>query len=163
MMKTLLHDYIKYNCWANNILTDRVLILDSDKVYKTSASSFPSIGLTLLHIRNAEDFWYHVISEGRVDVAEEQLIELPIGKVVQELLDSSGKMKERFLQFSEEELARKIRGPQFSASRSHFILHCINHNTYHRGQIITMMRQLEETDQIPNTDFDTYLWNLGLT
>lgn len=36
------------------------------------------------------------------------------------------------------------------------LLHLFNHGTYHRGQLVTMLRQLGETDKIPSTDFSTY-------
>jgi uncharacterized damage-inducible protein DinB len=32
------------------------------------------------------------------------------------------------------------------------LLHLFNHNTYHRGQLVTMLRQLG-MDKIPATDF----------
>jgi len=45
--------------------------------------------------------------------------------------------------------------------------HVFNHATYHRGQLVTMLRQLGQ-DKIPDTDFYTYcrlkgirIWDLG--
>jgi uncharacterized damage-inducible protein DinB len=36
------------------------------------------------------------------------------------------------------------------------IHHCMNHSTYHRGQIVTIARNLELTDP-PSTDFMRYV------
>ena len=49
---------------------------------------------------------------------------------------------------------KNSKGIQFS-SYSETILHCINHSTYHRGQIITMLRQLGQNNLL-STDYITY-------
>jgi len=36
------------------------------------------------------------------------------------------------------------------------IMHCMNHSTYHRGQIITLLRELGATE-IPGTDMIAYI------
>ncbi|MGZ3861095.1 MAG: DinB family protein, partial [Flavisolibacter sp.] len=40
----------------------------------------------------------------------------------------------------------------FKQPVSQMLLHLFNHNTYHRGQLVTILRQLE-VGKIPQTDF----------
>lgn len=44
------------------------------------------------------------------------------------------------------------------AAKYDFMMHVINHNTYHRGQIVTIARMLGVFENIPNTDYEAYLW-----
>lgn len=43
---------------------------------------------------------------------------------------------------------------EFRVPRGQIILHAINHTSYHRGQIVTMLRMLGV--QAPNTDLTHY-------
>jgi len=45
-----------------------------------------------------------------------------------------------------------LKGEQFSTRFASVIMHCMNHGTYHRGQLVTMFRQLG-LNEIPSTDF----------
>ena len=45
---------------------------------------------------------------------------------------------------------------QFKQPVYEMLMHLFNHQTYHRGQLITMLRQTGETN-IPNTDLIAYL------
>jgi uncharacterized damage-inducible protein DinB len=44
------------------------------------------------------------------------------------------------------------RGEQFEQPLADLILHICNHGTYHRGQLVTMLRSLD-VNNIPQTDF----------
>jgi uncharacterized damage-inducible protein DinB len=44
------------------------------------------------------------------------------------------------------------RGEQFAQPVYEVVMHVFNHSTYHRGQLVTMMRQLGENN-LPQTDF----------
>lgn len=50
------------------------------------------------------------------------------------------------------------KGQEFTTANAEVIQHCIQHSTYHRGQIVTMARGLGLTDP-PSTDFTTYVRN----
>ncbi|MCY7292102.1 MAG: hypothetical protein LH615_07960, partial [Ferruginibacter sp.] len=45
---------------------------------------------------------------------------------------------------------------QFKQPVYEMILHLFNHQTYHRGQLITMLRQVDEKN-IPNTDLISFM------
>jgi uncharacterized damage-inducible protein DinB len=49
-------------------------------------------------------------------------------------------------------------GTQYKQPIWQMLLHVFNHATYHRGQVVNMLRQLG-VDKIPSTDFST--WAVG--
>ena len=49
-----------------------------------------------------------------------------------------------------------LNGTEDSRPRSKMIHHCMNHSTYHRGQIVTMARNFGLTDT-PSTDYMKYV------
>jgi uncharacterized damage-inducible protein DinB len=48
-----------------------------------------------------------------------------------------------------------LMGNQFETPVSQVLLHVFHHSTYHRGQLISLLRQARET-VIPRTDFIAY-------
>ena len=44
-----------------------------------------------------------------------------------------------------------LRGERWEYSLSHMMLHVVNHSSFHRGQVIALLRQLGQTP--PATDF----------
>ena len=49
-----------------------------------------------------------------------------------------------------------LKGDPMKNSVYEIAFHCLNHSTYHRGQLITILRQLGAID-LPGTDFIAYL------
>lgn len=68
-------------------------------------------------------------------------------------------MTELIKSFSEEELSKevKIESPWFQCNlpRYEYLIQVINHGTYHRGQIVTIERNIGITDAT-NTDYNFY-------
>ncbi|MBG9377513.1 DinB family protein [Panacibacter sp. DH6] len=158
MIKAAILDYTIYNHWANQTLTGWLRSLDSTLLYKESKSSFASIAHTLQHMINAQNFWYAVISNAGIDDHDEQLQPGTVDEIMGALLKGSQQIVDVVNMLTEDGLAAKVSSPAITKSRYEFILHTINHNSYHRGQIITICRVLGINHNIPNTDYDTYLW-----
>jgi uncharacterized damage-inducible protein DinB len=78
--------------------------------------------------------------------------------VIDELNAGAQKMVEVYSNYTEEELCERVKTTDMIQSRAFLIMHAINHNSYHRGQIITMCRILGLTKNIPSTDYDVFLW-----
>ena len=47
---------------------------------------------------------------------------------------------------------QNFKGEQFKQPIYQMLLHVFNHGTYHRGQLVNMLRQLD-VEKIPSTDF----------
>ena len=149
-MKALLDHYVAYGLWADTRFVERLqhewdVVLDA-----VVPSSFPSLRATLLHIRNAEHAWWGRITKQASNwPAEED------GSLSTVLAHSKG-FSGAVLQMDEGMLHemrqyQDLRGNTHEQPVWQMVLHCVNHSTQHRGQLITMMRFLGLKD-IPTND-----------
>jgi|KBSSwiS6_1023812.scaffolds.fasta_scaffold05537_3 uncharacterized damage-inducible protein DinB len=153
----LIREYAAYNAWANEKLVNYLLTKPKELLTITTASSYCSIIRTLGHVLDSQDFWVAVIKQQEfVDRQEEELNNMDA--VLNPLIDQSIKMNEFVNSFSEEHLCRKIKTPWIEEEKPVYevLQHAFNHSTYHRGQVITMGRQLGFEDGVM-TDFYEYL------
>jgi uncharacterized damage-inducible protein DinB len=151
-------NYARYNLWANQTLTGWLKTLGNDLLYRQTPSSFPSVDLTLQHMVRAQNFWLAVLTKANISQLDETIKVNAVNTVVDDLLAGSQKMLDTFSAYSEVQLLEQVKSPDLVKSRYEFILHAINHNSYHRGQIITMTRCLGVEGNIPSTDYDVFLW-----
>jgi uncharacterized damage-inducible protein DinB len=82
---------------------------------------------------------------------------------VNELLDQNKQWEEWITGASERAIEHVFhyqnkKGSQFKQPIYQMVLHVFNHGTYHRGQLVNMLRQLG-IDKIPQTDF--IIWARG--
>ncbi|MFL5753274.1 MAG: DinB family protein, partial [Bacteroidia bacterium] len=52
---------------------------------------------------------------------------------------------------------KNTKGEPFNTSNSGIIMHCMNHSTFHRGQLVTMLRGLGYEGAVDSTDLISYL------
>jgi len=152
-IQKVIFGYSKYNHWTNEQLSGWLVGLGEPFLYKETASSFANIALTVQHMQESQQYWLgHIAKKALVlaDGKSENNINL--------LLEGSRLMLDTYGTYTEEELLETVRSTDMARSRYEFILHSINHNTYHRGQIVTMCRQLGIVDNIPAMDYDVFLW-----
>ena len=156
-MKQLLQQYAAYNIWANRIITERIAQLPPDTIHREMNSSFGSIYKTVVHLMDAETIWWH-----RLKLQEH--VEWPgknfdgkFEELSQQLLFLSRQWND-WIQHSNEINLGHVFGYQ-NSKKEYFkqpvyemLLHLFNHQTFHRGQLVTMMRQ-NGIEKIPATDF----------
>ena len=157
LLKKIISRYTQYNLWANQILTGWLKTLNRDLLYKQTPSSFNSIDLTLQHMIHAQNFWLTVLAREDFTKLDETLKVNAADIVMNELLAGSQRMLDTFTMYTQEDLSEQVSNDVTTQSRYEFIIHAFNHNTHHRGQIITMSRCLGVENNIPNTDYDTFL------
>ena len=159
-LKKLISSYTRYNHWANEKITQWLKTLETNILYKETPSSFPSIDLTLQHMNHAQNFWRPIITETYVTRPDETIRANAADSVIKDLLAGSQEMLNKFSAYSEEELRKQIKHPDIDMLRDRYeyILHGIKHNSYHRGQIITMSRCLGVVNDIPALDYEVFLW-----
>ena len=158
ILQTAILDYTLYNHWANEVLTGWLKSVDDQLLYREIKSSFPGIDLTLQHMNHAQNFWHAVISNSDINSLDEELRTGSVDWVMTELLKGSQNLINLVNSLNDDDLMSKVSSPAMTKTKYEFMLHVVNHNSYHRGQIITISRSLDVTDNIPNTDYDTYLW-----
>ncbi|RYY89152.1 MAG: hypothetical protein EOO15_07000 [Chitinophagaceae bacterium] len=159
-MKSLLLSYAQYNVWANDLLLQAIRPLTTEKLTQEVASSFPSLRQTLLHVMDAESIWWQrlqlqekVIRPSESFAGDTEALALAIRKLDQQWLDFVHKSGEHVL--THEFIYLDWKRQQHKSVTAQMLLHVFNHNTFHRGQLVTMLRQLGET-AIPATDY--ILW-----
>ncbi len=158
MLKKVVTRLLDFNLWANERLTTWLLTLDHTLLYRPTKSSFGTIDRTLQHIVSGQVFW-NLILAGQ-QVGEFNLPERAnaIEEVAADVSKSSRQLISTCSQFNEQQLTGPIHAPDSKQSRYEYILHVVNHGTYHRGQIVTLCRALEINGEIPVTDYDGFLW-----
>jgi uncharacterized damage-inducible protein DinB len=160
-MLSTLEIYSQYNHWANHLLFSKIENeLSEEQLDKEIISSFPSLRKTVYHIWDAEFIWLKRLNGESPEggVSKDYNGNFPEAKKVILKLDQD------FIDFVltiDEQKAntnftyKNIFGQTFTNPIWQSIHHCMNHSSYHRGQIVTMMRQLGLSD-IPATDFIAY-------
>lgn len=157
VINQLMKNYTGYNLWANTTLVNWLRSKPAELLEKEIASSFPSIRLTLHHIWQAQQYWLSVLQR------EAPKVDLPQADSVEDVLNGIVAQSEELLEYiqsvDDEIIEEKtlIVSPWFQSSFPNFeyIMHCMNHSTYHRGQIVTIARQLGFNDA-PMTDYNFY-------
>ncbi|MBA3901260.1 MAG: DinB family protein, partial [Bacteroidetes bacterium] len=139
-MKEILSNYTAYNFWANKKVLDFIDDLPKELLDKEVSSSFRSIQKTILHIWDAELIWVSRLKGKSMDFWPSQQLDKKTS--INGLLDVSQDWVE-FVQtkennyFNQECFYKSIAGKEFSEKIHTIIMHCMNHSTFHRGQVIT--------------------------
>ena len=156
-MKELLEQYATYNIWANEKLTEILHPLGDDVVLATFPSSFSSIHATLLHMWDAESIWWQRMKLQEVIVAPSTTFKGSTLDVSTSLIHQN-KVWEAWIKNASVAaldhvfLYQNSRKEQFKQPIFQMLMHVFNHGTYHRGQLVNMLRQAG-VQKIPQTDF----------
>jgi uncharacterized damage-inducible protein DinB len=149
-----------YNIWANDIVHSWLNRIDEQQWEQPLVSSFESIAATALHIAGAETIWLERLK----DVKQPTWLPGVFKGNKKELLDlwkSASKNLEIFIDgFDEKKLEdiftyRRINGQVFQIQYKKVFAHILNHSSYHRGQLVTLLRQVGFTD-LGSTDLTTF-------
>jgi uncharacterized damage-inducible protein DinB len=153
----MLHKYTAYNLWANEQIANWLKDAPEDVFNQEIESSFSTIRKTLIHIWNAEYGWLNAIKNEPWGEAPGQQFEGDGQALLQGLMTASKAFHLHVSSLSPEAIestTTNSRGTTISIGD--MIQHCMNHSTYHRGQLITMGRQAGLTTP-PRTDFIYYI------
>jgi uncharacterized damage-inducible protein DinB len=156
-MKELLRQLAAYNVWASQKLCEVVSTLSPELQQKELPSSFASLLSTILHMWDAESIWWQRMKLQEVITRPSENFSGNATEAMQGLLQQS-KLWEEWINaatdmgldhvFSYQNTKReKFKQPVYQV-----LLHIMNHGTYHRGQLVNMLRQLSH-QKIPATDF----------
>src|SRR5438093_8980163 len=136
-----------YNAWANRLLFDAAAALSDEVYHRDLKSSFGGIHGTLAHIVWAEQLWLNRWL-GRPNPA------VPQGKDLATLAAARARWEAIEVErlgwlagFDEPRLAatlavRPSSGGEYVHTFRQMFRHVVDHSTYHRGQLVTLLRQL---------------------
>ena len=136
-----------FNRWANSRMRAAIANLTAEQLTQDMKNSFPSVHDTVLHIMTSEWVWLArwmgtsptaMPAEWR-DYTLEQInrewaaIETAQTAFVERLREGE---LDRIVEY------RNLTGELHSNALWQLMRHMVNHSTYHRGQVTTMLRQL---------------------
>jgi uncharacterized damage-inducible protein DinB len=137
----------EFNAWANRRMLGAVAVVKREEFLRPMGSSFSSLRDTTAHVYGAEWIWLERF-QGRSPAS------LPDGAEFQDVAGLQERWTElegRLLGFvrslTQEDLNRVLEYKTLKFGVYHNPLwqsmqHVVNHGTYHRGQVTTLLRQL---------------------
>lgn len=139
-----------YNAWANRKLFPVLAALPGDAYFRDLKSSHGGIHGTLCHIVWAEELWLNrwlgkpnpAVPQGRdlatleVAVARWERVEAGRDAFLGGLSDG---------RLDETRAVKPSTGGEFVHTYREMFAHAVDHSSYHRGQIVTMLRQIGVT------------------
>jgi uncharacterized damage-inducible protein DinB len=156
-MKEILLQLSAYNVWANQLLINTMSALPEDKQKQEVASSFSSLHKTLIHMWDAESIWWQRVKlQERINIPSQQFSG-SFAEAAGNLLHQNREWNGWVQAANDHQLVhvfqyQNLKGEQFKQPIFQMLIHLFNHGTYHRGQLITMLRQLG-VEKLPQTDF----------
>jgi len=153
---------LAYNRWANQRMLSALEKLTAGQLNSSSQSSFASIHETALHILAAEMLWLKrwkgnspratgsdtasllrsAMSNAGVEVGN-----LSSVADLRRFCDAIDEERQQFLRVQNDDTLHArlhytdMEGKEFSMPLAQLMQHVVNHGTYHRGQLTTLLRQ----------------------
>jgi uncharacterized damage-inducible protein DinB len=143
----LLRLLFQYNQWADRRMVEACSALTNEQFTRDLGSSFRSVRDTLVHLYGAEWVWNERI-EGRSPMSLVAGTGFPdLASVRTKLEEMDNFYIEYVTRLTPQDLERVIyyksfAGDEFSNPLWQTLHQLTNHASYHRGQIITLLRQL---------------------
>ncbi len=139
-----------YNRWANDRIIGTVRPLEHNEFTRDGRTSHGSIRGTLVHTLWAEWIWlqrWRGESPKRL-FAEKEFADIT---VIEKYWNGVEHERQEFIvQLTDPQLMERLtyenlQGERWAYRLGQMMQHVVNHSTYHRGQVVTLLRQLSHT------------------
>ena len=135
--------HLKYSTWASQRVFESAKKLTPEQLTGTVGISHGSILGTLSHIHFADRVWYSRV----VDPNEPVIRESDLATLEKEWPAIQKKWEDWAEGLQDADLGRMVAtkspdGVPYQVPVEKVVLHLVNHNTLHRGQVMGMIRQL---------------------
>ena len=144
MNREAMQEFYEYNTWANGKTLDSLEPLSNEAFAAPMGGSFASIRDTVVHILGAEWIWW-----------QRCIGERPKGLLDAALFPDVASLRAKWREIEDGYIAVingadldeaityvNRHGNQYTYSIGKILLHNVNHSSYHRGQIVTLLRQI---------------------
>lgn len=138
---------IDFHYWARDRVLDAAEKLTPDQYVRDMGNSFRSIRDTLVHVYSSEwnwfQRWHGTSPQGMLDPSG-----FPdVATLRAAWIDHEAKLRAYVASLDDAGIARVIeyrglQGQPYASAIWEMVQHVVNHGTYHRGQVTTMLRQL---------------------
>jgi uncharacterized damage-inducible protein DinB len=148
-IETILELY-RYNRWANARSLDAASKVSPADFTKEVGGSFASLRGTLAHVYGAEWIWlerWRGTSPRKLPFA----LDFPDVETIRSRWQDVEREQKEFLDALDDARLTQVvsyvnlKGERFAYPLGRMLQHVVNHSTYHRGQIATLLRQLGAT------------------
>jgi len=136
-----------YNAWANRRIFTALRTLPSDAYFRDLKSSHGGLHGTLCHVVWAEQLWFNrwtgkpkpAVHQGK-DLAT---LDAAVGRW-EEIERERSTFMDGFTEprLDETVVVRPSTGGEFRHTFREMFRHAVDHSSYHRGQLVTMLRQV---------------------
>jgi uncharacterized damage-inducible protein DinB len=136
-----------FNSWASDRIFEALAPLSAEDYFKDLKSSHGGIHGTLTHLVGAEKIWLSRW-EGSPDKTMLKAEEIASLADLKSTWEKVGRETAAFVaKMNDKKLLETLtittsKGDQYAQTYQQMFQHLVNHSTYHRGQIVTMMRQV---------------------
>lgn len=166
MIKSYLSDIVKYNLWANKRLGKLILEIDENLIAKEVPGSFNTLQEMILHMWGAETAWLKRLKGESLEEWPGKYFEGSREDLVMQWLHRSNELAEFVTNMGDGYFERdckykNLKGDDFSTPVPDVIIHLVNHSTYHRGELVTMMHFLG-IEKMVSTDYINFTREEGL-
>jgi len=146
MNKSDVEYLLEYNRWANARILDEVSKLTPEQFTRDLKSSHPSVRDTFAHLIAAEWIWlerWKGTSPGALltptDFPTVESLRAKLARVEGDYQEFVAGLSDAFL--AEVISYRNTRNEEWAYPLGQMMQHVMNHSTYHRGQVTTLLRQ----------------------
>lgn len=160
MTKAYFTELARYNNWTDNIIIEWLNQIGDEQWEQTIPSSFSSIRQTAIHLVSAKKIWIDFWTKTPNPVYLSAGFNGTKNELIVLWQQVSLDLKTFIDNFPEENYLHPVtfiypNGKEAQMPFWQTFPHFINHATYHRGQLVTLLRQAGFT-QFSNTDLLTY-------
>ena len=138
---------LDFHYWARDRVLAAAAALTAEQFTRNLGSSFPSVRDTLVHLYSAEWNWYQRW-HGTAPSAMLDPLEYPdVGRLQAAWAEHEARMRAYLASLDDAGVRqvieyRALQGQPYRSAIWEMFHHVVNHGTYHRGQVQTMLRQL---------------------
>ena len=147
MQLDAIRELYDYNHWANQRVLSAMTPLTDDMFTRNMGNSFVSLRDTLAHILGAEWIWLERWL-GRSPKALLNASDFPTLQALQRRWPAVRLDQDQYIQtlvpdrLNDDVSYTNTRGERYSYALWRQMLHVLNHSSYHRGQVTTLLRQM---------------------